>query len=76
MKIRQTINNNAAKYSGIVYENANKIIVIKHNAFNYYDSSSDERFEFDTISGFEEWAKNQDWIVKINKESPFKKVAE
>ena len=76
MKIRQTINNNAAKYSGIVYEDANKIIVIKHDTFNYYDSSADERFEFDTISEFEEWMKNQDWIVKITKESPFKKVAE
>ena len=32
MKLRQTINNNAAKYSGIVYENANKIIVIKHGS--------------------------------------------
>lgn len=74
MKIRQIINNNTSRVAATVYENANKIVVIKRDTNNYYDSSTDERFEFNTITEYGNWLKTQEWIVKINKMSAFKKV--
>lgn len=75
MKIRETINN-AEKFIATVFEHGNKIVVIKHDTFNYYDNSTDEHFEFSTIEEYENWKAEQDWIVakKINKVSNFKKV--
>ena len=76
MKIRETINNNADKYNAVTFENSNKIIVLKQDTFNYYDSSSNEHFEFDSIDEYERWKKEQDWInpKKIKKVSAFRKV--
>ncbi len=78
MKIRETINSNAEKFSAIAYEHQNKIVVVKHDTDNYYDRSTDERFEFDTISEYRAWVSTQDWVVpaKVKKVSEFKAVAE
>lgn len=76
MKIREIINSNAEKYSAVAYEDQNKVVVVKHDTFNYYDRSTNERFTFDTVSEYREWITAQDWIVpaKIKKASEFKKV--
>lgn len=76
MKIRETINSNAEKYAAVVYEDQNKVVVVKHDTFNYYDRSTDERFTFDTVSAYREWIAVQDWIVpaKVKKVSAFRKV--
>ena len=76
MKIRETINSNAEKFSAVVYEDSNKVVVIKKDTFNYYDTSTDERFTFDTVSAYREWINAQDWIVpaKVKKVSTFQKV--
>jgi hypothetical protein len=76
MKIRETINSNAEKYSAVAYEHQNKVVVVKHNTFNYYDRSTDERFTFDTVREYREWITTQDWIApaKVKKVSAFQKV--
>lgn len=76
MKIRETINSNAEKFSAIAYEHQNKIVVVKHDTFNYYDRSTDERLTFDTVSEYREWITKQDWIVptKVKRVSDFKAV--
>lgn len=76
MKIRQTINNNAKRYVGVVYEHARKIVVTKIDTFNYYDDSTTEKFEFNTIQEFTDWKRNQDWIFKTTKLNKFMKVKE
>ena len=78
MKIRETINSNAEKFSAVVYEDQNKVVVVKHDTFNYYDRSTDERFTFDTVSEYREWVATQYWIVpaKVKKVSAFQKVRE
>lgn len=78
MKIREIINSNAEMYSAVVYEDNKKIVVVKHDTFNYYDRSTDERIEFDTITKYREWLSVQDWIVpkKIKKVGQFKSIAE
>lgn len=74
MKIRATINNNADKFAATVYEDSNKIIVIKRDTYNYYDNSTDERFEFSTVAEYSEWLSTQDWINKTEFVSRFKGV--
>ena len=76
MKIRETINSNAERYSAVAYEEQSKVIVVKRDTFNYYDRSTDERFTFDTVSEYREWIAAQDWIVpaKVKKVSEFKRV--
>ena len=76
MKIRETINNNADKYKAVTFEDAGKIIVVKQDTYNYYDSSTNNYFEFNTISQYENWKAEQDWInkKKIKKVSAFRKV--
>lgn len=78
MKIRETINSNAEKFLAIVYENQNKVVVLRIDTSNYYDRSTDERFTFDTVSEYREWIAAQDWIVpaKVKKVSAFQKVKE
>lgn len=74
MKIRETINSNAEKFSAVVYEDQNKVIVVKHDTFNYYDSSTDERFTFDSVAEYRAWVAEQSWIIpeKVKKVSAFK----
>lgn len=76
MKIRQTLNNNAEKFVAAVYEKGEKIVVVKKDTSNYYDNSTDEIFEFPTISDFENWKSVQSWIVpkKTKIICPFKTV--
>lgn len=76
MKIRQTLNNNADQFAATVYEKSGKIVVIKRDTFNHYDNSTDEKFEFSSISDFEKWKTAQEWIIpkKIKIISPFKTV--
>lgn len=76
MKIRETINSNAEQFSATVYEDQNKVVVVKHDTYNYYDTSTDERFCFDTVSAYRDWLSRQDWIVpgKVKFVSPFKAV--
>lgn len=76
MKIRETINSKAEKFSAVVYEDQNKVVVVKHDTFNYYDRSTDERFTFDTVSEYRKWIATQDWIIpeKVKKVSAFQKV--
>lgn len=76
MKLRQEINNNICKYKASVLEDNNKIIVIKKDTFNYYDNSTDERFEFNTITEYENWKEQQDWIFTTRKISNFRKVVD
>ena len=74
MKLRQILNNNTKKYKGEVFEDNNKIIVIKKDTNNYYDNSTDEKFEFKSITEYENWKKQQDWIFTTRKVSNFRKV--
>ena len=74
MKLRERINNNTCKFTGNVYEDNNKIIVIKKDTSNYYDFSTNDEFIFKSIEEYENWKKGQDWIKKIEKISSFKKV--
>lgn len=76
MKIRQTLNNNADRFAATVYEKKGKIVVIKRDTFNYYDDSTNEQFEFSSVSDFEAWKAAQDWIVtsKSRTVCPFKTV--
>lgn len=76
MKRRQTLNNNAESYTGVVYEDAGRIVVLKHDSHNYYDFSIDERFEFGTVAEYEAWLGTQDWIKpeKTKKIANFQKV--
>ena len=76
MKIRELINDNTTKYRATAFEHENKIVVIKKDTYNYYDNSTDERFEFSSIEEYENWKNTQDWIdiKKIEKVSNFKKV--
>lgn len=76
MKIRQTLNNNAGQFAATVYEKSGKIIVIKRDTFNYYDNSTDEKFEFSSISDFEGWKAVQEWIMpnQIKIICPFRTV--
>lgn len=76
MKIRETINNNKERYTGVAYEDKHKIIVIKRDTFNYYDASTNEQFEFNTIAEYENWKATQAWInnKKVQKVSSFKAV--
>jgi hypothetical protein len=78
MKIRETINSNAEKFSAVVYEDQNKVVVVKHDTFNYYDRSTDERLTFDTVAAYRDWIAAQDWIVpaKVKTVSAFAKVRE
>lgn len=78
MKIRQTLNNNADHFIATAYEKSGKILVVKKDAFNYYDNSTDETYEFSTVSEYENWKAGQDWIVpsKTHTICPFQKVAE
>ena len=71
MKIRETINSNAEEYICTVYENAGKIIARKHETSNYYDTSTDEVFEFGSIAEYEKWKASQEWIKKVEKVSSF-----
>ena len=61
-------------FIGTAFEHSNKIIVAKKDTFNYLDDSTTEYFEFTTISEYEDWKANQEWINSINAISPFKKV--
>lgn len=63
MKIRQTLNNNAERFAATVFEHQNRIIVVKRDTFNYYDTSTDERFEFSSVAAYNEWLSHQDWVV-------------
>lgn len=77
MKIRETINGGAERYSAVVYEDNNKVKVRKHDAFNYqYDPSADEWFEFSSVSEYRAWISAQAWVVpeKVKMVSAFKKV--
>lgn len=76
MKIRETINSNAEKFSAIAYEDQNKIVAVKHDNDNYYDRSTDERFVFGSVTEYRAWVDAQDWIVpaKVKKVSAFQKV--
>ena len=76
MKIRETINSNAEKFSAVAYEDRGKIVVVKHDTFNYYDRSTDERFMFDTVSAYREWIAAQEWInpEKVKTVSAFRRV--
>ena len=74
MKLRQESNNNTCKQKASVFEDRNKIIVIKKDTFNYYDNSTDEKFEFNSITEYENWKKQQDWIFTTRKVSNFRKV--
>ena len=74
MKIRETINSNAEKFSAVAYEDQNKVVVVKHDNDNYYDRSTDERFVFDSVTEYRAWISAQSWIVpaKVKKVSKFK----
>lgn len=76
MKIRETINSNAEKFSAVVYEDQNKVVAVKHDNDNYYDRSTDERFVFDSVTEYRAWIAEQSWIVsaKVKKVSAFQKV--
>lgn len=76
MKIRETINSNVEKFSAVVYEDHNKIVVVKHETSNYYDRSTDERFMFETESEYRAWIAEQNWInpQKVKKVSAFRAV--
>ena len=74
MKLRQILNNNTKKYKGEVFEDNNKIIVIKKDTNNYYDNSTDEKFEFKSITEYENWKEQQDWIFTTRKVNNFRKV--
>lgn len=77
MKLRKTINNNACKYTGLVWEDSFKIIVQKYNVNDLsLGIPTMITFKFDTISEYEEWIKTQNWIKKINKVSNFKNIRE
>ena len=77
MKIRETINSNAEKFSAVVYEDQNKVVVVKHDNDNYYDRSTDERFVFGSVTDYRAWIAEQNWIVpaKVKRVSKFKEVA-
>ena len=77
MKIRETINSNAEKFSAIAYEDQNKVVVVKHDNDNYYDRSTDERLVFDSVTEYRAWISTQSWIVpaKVKKVSKFKEGA-
>ena len=78
MKIRETINSNAEKFSAISYEDQNKVVVVKHDNDNYYDRSTDERFVFDSVTEYRAWIAEQSWIVpaKVKNVSKFKEEKE
>lgn len=77
MKIRETLNNNTEKFTATAYENGGKIVVVKRDTANYYDNSTDEKFEFSAVSEYQEWKAAQSWIVskKTKTVSPFKNVS-
>lgn len=76
MKIRETINSNVERYSAIVYEDKNMVVVIKRNTSNYYDNSTDERITFGSVTDYRAWVSAQDWITpgKVRTVSPFRAV--
>lgn len=76
MKIRETINNNGSEFKAVTFEDNGKIIVMKQDTFNHYDTSTNECFEFKTIKEYEDWKAKQNWIdkKKVKKVSAFRKV--
>ena len=78
MKIREQINNNADRFRATTYEHDDKIVVVKKDTNNYYDDSTDERFEFSSIAEYENWKSSQEWIdlKKVLKVGIFKNVKE
>lgn len=70
MKLRFTLNSYAEKYRANVFESKNgtKIIVEKFDTTIRGDDlaydTNVEKFEFSTIADYENWLKNQDWIIK------------
>lgn len=74
MKQRFRINDNTADYIATVYEDRNKILVVKSDNVNWNCTS--EIFTFDTICDFYSWLAKQDWIdsKKIKFISAFKNV--
>lgn len=76
MKRRETINSNAERYAATVYEDAGRVIVVKRDTKNYYDNSTDEEFQFESVADYEAWKAVQDWIVpkKTRRVAAFAKV--
>lgn len=74
MKLRETINNKASKFTGEAYEDKRKIIVKKSDNRNW--NGKREVFEFDTIADYENWKSEQKWIERVIKVGDFKKVSE
>lgn len=74
MKLRIQINNNAEKYVASVYEDNNKIFVVKSDNQNW--NATRETFQFNSIEELDNWVRNQDWInpKKIQLISNFKNV--